>query len=740
LFPHDHIFSLPLAANWFADNWGLLVVAVIVIYGLLIVGASDLMRFSLKRAWAISGVCFAESIRKRVLWITPLAIIGVIGITQFQRALDEQDAVRQSLKICLFATALVVMLTSIILACTNLPKEIESRVIYTIVTKPITRLEVILGKVIGFARVALAMILIMGLFTWGYMRASAHQKRQQIAYRLQEGDVSDTERDRMAEYEQSGLLTARSFWAPDQLDIYGAPPDPKNPERVISNDGEQDVIVGYPVDRTILFGTQPVGGDVQDWAHQGIGERGLAIRVNLMSKRTGPANDQPQSVQPFGPVFGKAPAPTTLLPPRITIEIFDENFNNLFASSALVGGSTPAELVKNIVEYSKTNKLDADKSAGGVRLSEPTQLPDGTTAQTAYAWLPPQTAIGLFNHHGFQVRVVGSSANVDFFVGPHPVDCFIPEIKPGEFDIDGAHATKIDPRPGVDGANELLVFRGRLGVHLDQEMSGGSDAPHATAVYTFRNAPPVDSEDGIPIQVGVQVDRSNSEVQAGHEDATKLDVSVLDEATRKITYLPQPVLVESRLPAFFRIPAGAVTSGNFDVMLHCENTAQSIGMMPGSLMLITSHQFFEVNLIKSLSIIWMMSILVIVIAVLCSTFLSWPIAIVLTVLILLGHWGVDQLADVSGPGLGRQIVNDFKFTDVALSKVVSTGVDTLSNILNYVADVLPDTTKFDAIEDIEQGVSISSDKLLEALMVLGAFGVPSIVIAYVLLRNKEVAP
>ncbi len=479
---------------------------------------------------------------------------------------------------------------------------------------------------------------------------------------------------------------------------------------------------------------------MQDWAHQGIGERGLAIRVNLMSKRTGPANDQPQSVQPFGPVFGKAPAPTTLLPPRITIEIFDENFNNLFASSAMVGGSTPAELVKNIVEYSKTNKLDADKSAGYVRLSEPTKLPDGTTAQTAYAWLPPQTAIGLFNHHGFQVRVVGASANADFFVGPNPVDCFIPEIKPGEFDIDGAHATKIDPRPGVDHAGELLVFRGRLGVHLDQEMSGGSDAPHATAVYTFRNAPPVDSDDGIPIQVGVQVDRSNSEVQAGHEDATKLDVSVLDEATGKITYLPQPVLVESRLPAFFRIPADAVTSGNFDIMLHCENTAQSIGMMPGSLMLITSHQFFEVNLIKSLLIIWMMSILVIVIAVLCSTFLSWPIAIVLTVLILLGHWGVDQLADVSGPGLGRQIVNDFKFTDVALSKVVSTGVDTLSNILNYVADVLPDTTKFDAIEDIEQGVSISSDKLLEALMVLGAFGVPSIVIAYVLLRNKEVAP
>jgi hypothetical protein len=53
---------------------------------------------------------------------------------------------------------------------------------------------------------------------------------------------------------------------------------------------------------------------------------------------------------------------------------------------------------------------------------------------------------------------------------------------------------------------------------------------------------------------------------------------------------------------------------------------------------------------------------------------------------------------------------------------------------------LPDTSKFDAIEDIEQGVNIPGDKLLQSLTVLAGFGVPAIVIAYILLRNKEVAP
>ncbi|HEX4056487.1 MAG TPA: ABC transporter permease subunit [Tepidisphaeraceae bacterium] len=740
MYPHLHNLPLLSAGELLANNWGWLVVALIVIFGLFVAGASDVMRFSFTRVWAISGVCFDESIRKRVLWITPLAIVGAIGITQFQRALDEQDAVRQSLKVCLFATAVVVMLSSIILACTNLPKEIESRVIYTIVTKPITRLELVLGKVIGFSRVALAIVIIMGLFTWAYMRISAHQKGQQIAYRLQEGDVSDTERGRLVEYQQTGLLTARSFWAPDELGMFGAPPDPRTPIRIISNQGDEDFVVSYLGDRAVLFG--PPSDNVEDWAHQGIGENGLAVRVTLNTRRTGKADDQPPTTHTLGPTFGPPPVPARLVPPRVSFEILDQDYNDIDMGNLMIGGSSAGELVQNIVAYSKTRKINPAHSGAYVRLSEPAKLSDGSTAQYAYAWLPPQTALALFNHPAFRIRIVGGSANVDYLVGTRPVDCFIPEIKPGEIDIDGPHATKINPLPGVDGAEELLAFRGHLGVHYDQEMNGGSDSPNATAMYSFRNTPPPSLlvQDQIPLQISVQVERSNSDVEAGHEDATALAVRVIDDATKKVTALPNPVLVESRLPAYFSIPADAITTGNFDIIFHCMNNEESIGLFPDSLQLIISHQPFELNLIKSLFIIWMMSILVIIFAVLCSTFLSWPIAIVLTVLLLLGHWGVDQLADVSGPGLGRQIVSDFKFTDPALSSVVSTGVDTLSRILNGVSQVLPDTSKFDAIEDIEQGVSVSAAKMLEALTVLGGFGVPAIILAYLVLRNKEVAP
>ena len=101
----------------FLDNhlhWWLALVIVIV--GLLLAGVGDLSRLSWQRIWAIAGVCFQESIRRRVLWIVPLAIVGVVVIVQLLQPTDEQDAIRQTIKYCLFATGMLV-----VIATTKLP-------------------------------------------------------------------------------------------------------------------------------------------------------------------------------------------------------------------------------------------------------------------------------------------------------------------------------------------------------------------------------------------------------------------------------------------------------------------------------------------------------------------------------------------------------------------------------------------------------------------------------------------
>src|SRR5687768_14558933 len=165
-----------------AMEWVLLGV---ILLAFLVFGFRDVVRLSWARISAISSVSFQESIRRRVLWITPLAILGAIVVSQLQVAIDPQDAIRQTTKICLFATGLVVTLTAIILACTSLPKEIENRVIYTIVSKPTTRLEIVLGKVWGFAKVSAAILSIMGVFTFLYLHVRAYRLSTSIAAALE---------------------------------------------------------------------------------------------------------------------------------------------------------------------------------------------------------------------------------------------------------------------------------------------------------------------------------------------------------------------------------------------------------------------------------------------------------------------------------------------------------------------------------------------------------------------------
>jgi hypothetical protein len=159
------------------------------------------------------------------------------------------------------------------------------------------------------------------------------------------------------------------------------------------------------------------------------------------------------------------------------------------------------------------------------------------------------------------------------------------------------------------------------------------------------------------------------------------------------------------------------------------------------LQLVTGEEAFAFNLFKSLLVMWLMSLLVVIISIFCSTFLSWPIAVVLTIVILLGHWGAMQIGDSNAPGMGAQVAKDmFGLRDPASMKTVSSAVDNLSRALNVVAKVLPDISQFSATEDIERGVTIAPHVLLDSGKVIVFFGLPLTVLAYVFLKRKEVAP
>jgi hypothetical protein len=250
-------------------------------------------------------------------------------------------------------------------------------------------------------------------------------------------------------------------------------------------------------------------------------------------------------------------------------------------------------------------------------------------------------------------------------------------------------------------------------------------------------------EDGrVPMELRVGIERSGDEVDESEDVATEMEVRVHNRATGEISPV-QTIKPETLRPSFFTVPEEAVRGGDFDVYLRILTPGHYAGFQSTSLALVSGRHNFAWNLAKSLLILWLMAILVTTVAIFTSTFLSWPIAVVLTLVILLGHWGVLQLGDATQPGIGNQVATDIfgaGAPSAAKMKAVSASVEALSKLLNAVSSVLPDISRYAALEDIEQGISISPARLGEAAAVTFGFGIPLVVLAYVFLKNKEVAP
>lgn len=680
------------------DNLGWWIAGAIVIIGLVVFGLRDLLRFSPRRVWAISSVSFAESIRRRVLWITPLAILGVIIVSQLQHPIDEQDAIRQTIKFCLFATGLVVTIVIIILACTSLPKEIDTRVIYTVVTKPTTRLEIVLGKIIGFARVSAAILIIMGLFTWGYLHLRAWNMERYIAQQLAIGDVGPSRRPALEHYRKSGLLQARELDDAASYEVFARLPMPNDPIRWMYS--EQNFVVPFrlglgdiaPADwkpgdplppLMILARIHTQEAPLTEEQQQ---QFGGDLLHDLGTDTGGPRLSTTQST-----ITAKRPAP------RVTVQILDRNGYTMIRPDQL--------------------------NATSVTL---------TPSQPIQVQIPAEYVMTLINHGQFMVSITGGTPGWLYGADANPVIILAPSAQPGQFN-------QIPPVPDPRNPNRPMppIFEGRSGTH-GQQLRGGPEDRNPVGIYRFQNVH-IPSSGEVPFELRVGIERTGDELDTSSDDLTRLTIAARNLKTGTIGK-PITITPESLRPSYFSLPAGDLGDGNFELILRNHTNGHWIGLQSASVFVVTGRQPFIANLSKSLLILWLMTLLVIIIAILCSTFLSWPIAVVLTIVLLLGRWGVMQLGDTLSSGIGNQIATDFGFSDPSQAKVVSSGVEALTKALTTISHVLPDISKFSATEDVERGVVVPTRRLADASTVAFGFGLPMIVLAFIFLKNKEVAP
>jgi hypothetical protein len=503
------------------------------------------------------------------------------------------------------------------------------------------------------------------------------------------------------------LLGASTYLRPSAIQIYGRVPVSTENKLYTLGGGDESIAVPFELTPDDL---RPPGAPEQVPP----GAAGIDINlsvgfgVNAIAQRIGLASALPETIR-----SPTQPAVPDLTEALMSVQILDDSFTTLVAEP--------------------------------INQGQPVRLRDTSGSTIVTVKVPPEAAAGILQpgkpSTRIWVQLTGETPAAEYFIGTennkNPVTLSIPAAP-------GAKPRELLPPVDADAPYRRMrpLFRGRIGTY-GQQLRGGRAGEAPVAIYTFshdlsRGAAVHPINGKVPFEMKVGIERAGE----GDDDAlTQLEVTVVNRATGSRS---DPIVIapESTRTSYFAVPAAAVGEGNFEV--HVRNLTQGnyVGLLSTSLAAVGSRQSFNWNLAKSLLIMWLMAILVVIVAIFCSTFLSWPIAIVLTIVILMGHWAVLQLGEDAGPGVGRRIAEEMFGSGAGASrqKVVSELVDALTRVLRGVSSVLPDISKFAAVEDIERGVTISMERIRDPLLVLVTFGLPLLVIAYVILRNKEVAP
>lgn len=141
----------------------------------------DLPRFSPRRTWAIARLAIQEAIGNRVLVGFGVFIVLLLVAGLFLDV-NNSNPSRVYLSFVLWATTLLTLLMALFLSAFSIPNDIKNRTIYTVVTKPVRASEIVLGRIVGFATVSTAMLLLMGIISYVFVvRSLSHSHLVEVA-------------------------------------------------------------------------------------------------------------------------------------------------------------------------------------------------------------------------------------------------------------------------------------------------------------------------------------------------------------------------------------------------------------------------------------------------------------------------------------------------------------------------------------------------------------------------------
>jgi ABC-type transport system involved in multi-copper enzyme maturation permease subunit len=123
---------------------------------------AEMSRLRFRRIWAIAKLSILEALRRKVLWVFLAFLLIFLFPPKWFFPIKAEDEVRTNVSVIYWAMTPLLLGVASLLAAFAIPTDIRNQTIHTIVTKPVERFEIVLGRFLGYA---LLSSLVLGVLT-----------------------------------------------------------------------------------------------------------------------------------------------------------------------------------------------------------------------------------------------------------------------------------------------------------------------------------------------------------------------------------------------------------------------------------------------------------------------------------------------------------------------------------------------------------------------------------------------
>ena len=138
--------------------------------------AANVLKMRLRRIGALAKLGFKEASRGKLYWVFLLFLLPFLFPTKWWFLFKAENELRSTVSITAYAMNFVLLLPAVLLAAFSIPRDIRDQNIYTIVTKPVERFEIVLGRFLGYAGLLTIVLLLMTGVGWLYILTTGVSK------------------------------------------------------------------------------------------------------------------------------------------------------------------------------------------------------------------------------------------------------------------------------------------------------------------------------------------------------------------------------------------------------------------------------------------------------------------------------------------------------------------------------------------------------------------------------------